>query len=313
MVLSLAPAAFANPATNPAHPELDTGTLAPESSAKANAKVIKNAKENIEYLYGTLAADNAVFGTIQAVDGIITGLTKELFAGVASINGIPGSTVKSNTNAVLRDYIGSEIIRELDKNRSDYETRSVKYKATLSDGTLGNLTYTGKSTSTGDPIYIDKEGTIYAHNGGGWWTVPAGTSVTAAQHDDISGVPWTAAAITVTNEFKYDPIAYANAFAAAATKAMTSKEGASMMEALAYRLYFNKTLVDMLDADGPFADLRDAVRDWEDGDAILSQYHFHDLIDAPGFDADGFWSPYAMIDPMDFPNNVGIPAAILAP
>jgi hypothetical protein len=316
MVLSLAPAAFANPATTPAHPELDTGLLAPAQSAAANKKAVTNAKANIEYMYGALAADNAVFGTVKAIDSVISSFAKELFADVDFYRGLTGSKLEGNTKTVLRDYIGSEIIRDLIKNRSDYETASTSYKVTLADGTLGSLTYTGKQTQNGGYIYIDKDGNIYGFNGG-WWIAPEGTTITDACFDNGGNiVDWekdTDNTVQMKTEYKYNPVAYANAFASAATKAMTSKEGASMLEALAYQLYSAKVYHDI---DEKFDDLYDEIVDWEDGSAILSQYHFHDTTNANwpyGIDDDGIWSPYAMLDYNDYPNAMSVPAAIFAP
>jgi hypothetical protein len=323
----LSTSAFANKPTVPAHPDLDYGHLAPEQSVAANNKAVKNAKANIEYMYGSLAADTAVFGTIQSVDSIISSFAKTLFDGTDGIDTIYGTilpgTLESNTKAVLRDYIGSEIIRDLNDNSSKFAKASSSYKVVLSDGvTLGSLTYTGHTTEFGSYIYVDKEGQIYALAAdGNWYMAPAGTSVHAAEHNATIGTAWTLAnaAVAKVTEYTYDPIAYANAFASAATKAISGKEGASMLEALAYQLYSMKVYSDM---DDKFDDLFDDIVAWEDGNAILSQYHFHDTYN-PTFEGDWFglfawdghdvFSPYAFMDLDDYPNAISVTSAILAP
>ena len=308
--------AFANQPTISAHPDLDTGSLAVIPNAAANNKAIKNAKENIEFMYGALAADNAVFGTIKSVDSVVSNLAKEMFKDVDWAFGLPGSKLESNTKTVLRDYIGSAIIDYLEDHSNKFESVSKSFRFIQDDGTALGLTYTGKSTSTGDPIYVDKNGTIYAVNGAGWWVADKGTNVTEAQHDDISGIGWTATqAVNTRYTYKYDPIAYANTFADAVNNAFNSKDGASMLQALAYQLYSAKVYSDL---DEKFDDLYDEIRDWEDGSAILSQYHFHDTAYNGWFDGiiDGdpdVFTPYALMDLDDYPNAMSINAAILAP
>jgi hypothetical protein len=308
--------AFADQPTISAHPDRDTGTLAPIPNAAANNKAIKNAKANIEYMYGALAADNAVFGTIQSVDSVISNLAKEMFKDVDWAFGLPGSKLESNTKTVLRDYIGSAIVNYLEDHSNKFESVSKSFRAPLANGSVGGLTYTGKTTSTGDPIYIDADGTIYAVNGAGWWVADKGTNVTEAQHDDISGIGWTATqAVTTRYTYKYDPIAYANTFADAVNDAFNSKDGASMLQALAYQLYSVKVYDEL---DSKFDDLYNEIRDWEDGSAILSQYHFHDTLPNGWFDGvidndPDVFTPYALMDLDNYPNAISINAAILAP
>jgi hypothetical protein len=325
----LSTSAFANKPTVPAHPDLDYGHLAPEQSVAANNKAVKNAKANIEYMYGSLAADTAVFGTIQSVDSIISSFAKTLFDGTDGIDTIYGTilpgTLESNTKAVLRDYIGSEIIRDLNDNSSKFAKASSSYRVVLADGTAGSLTYTGQQTPLGSHIYVDADGQLYAlaSDGTGWWVAAPGTSVhAAADHASVLQANWAPAAVgqvTLRTEYTYDPIAYANAFASAATKAISGKEGASMLEALAYQLYSMKVYGEM---DDKFDDLFDDIVAWEDGNAILSQYHFHDTYN-PTFEGDWFglfawdghdvFSPYAFMDLDDYPNAISVTSAILAP
>jgi len=302
--------AFADKARVPAHPDFDAGTIVDTPRAASNNDAIKKAKENIEYMYGALAADNAVFGTIKSMDSVIGSLAKELFKDVDEFMGIPGGKLESNTKTVLRDYIGSAIVNYLDDHRGTFETASQSWRVTLADGSNGSLTYTGKTTETGDPIYIDKDGTIYGLHNGTWYAADAGTTVWQAQHDETLNIGWTAANVTLRQEYKYDPIKYANTFAAAVSNAFSSKDGASMIEAMAYQLYSAKVLDEMGDK---FDDLYDEIVDWEDGSAILSQYHFHDTLPNGAFDLDGVFTPYAMMDVTDYPNTMKLPAGIFVP
>jgi hypothetical protein len=307
--------AFADKARVPAHPDMDTGTIVDTPRAASNNDAIKKAKENIEYMYGALAADNAVFGAIKSVDSVIGDLAKELFKDVDEFRGIPGGKLESNTKTVLRDYIGSAIVNYLDDHRGNYETASQSFRVTLRDGTNGSLTYTGK-LADGEPIYIDKDGRIYglhyeADGSTSWWILPRGTNVTEAELN--IGNVWAqaeAANVTLRTEYKYDPIKYANTFAAAVSDAMNSKDGASLLQRMAYQLYSAKVLDDMEDK---FDDLYDEIVDWEDGSAILSQYHFHDTLQNGWFDRGDVFSPYAMMDVTDYPNTMALPDGILVP
>ena len=307
--------AFADKPRDPAHPDMDTGTIVNTPRAASNNDAIKKAKENIEYMYGALAADNAVFGTIQSMDSVIGSLAKELFKDVDEFRGIPGGKLESNTKTVLRDYIGRSIVNYLDDHRGNFETASQSWRVTLTDGTNGSLTYTGKSTETGDPIYIDKDGTIYGLHNGTWYAADGVYTVWEAQHDETLGIQWKEANVTLRTEYKYDPIKYANTFAAAVNDAFNSKDGASLLQRMTYQLYSAKVLDDMEDE---FDDLYDKIVDWEDGNAILSQYHFHDTLGNGWFDnhypfgADVF-TPYAMMDLYDYPNTMALPTEILVP
>jgi len=312
--------AFADKATIPAHPDLDTGTLVPTPRAAANNKAVANAKANIEYMYGALAANNAVFGTIQSMDSVISGIAKELFSGVDYFRHIPGGKLESNTKTVLRDYIGSAIVDYMNDHRGDYETGSRNWTVTLeSTGKDGNLTYTGKTTPSGDPIYIDADGNIYgrhveADRTVSWYKAPANTNVTEAQHD--IGNVWrdaTKVNVGVKAEWSYDPIAYANTFAAAVNDTFNSKDGASLIESLAYQVYAAKVYEAL---DEKFDDLEKAIVDWEDGSAILSQYHFHETksnAQGGGWDNEDVFSPFAMMDLDNYPNTMTILPGILAP
>ena len=300
-------AAFADkPAYGP-HPDLDTLPLAPKQSAAANEKAIKNAKENIEFMYGVLAADNAVFGTVKTMDSIVGDLAKAMFADVDTAFGLTGDKLESNTKMVMRDYLGSEVVRYMNKHVGDFSSRSTSY-------TVGGaaISYTGRTTGNGSPIYVDAAGNIYGYNPTlkNWWQAPAGTTLTQAVLDNNGDrVGWTVmAAPAATTTWKYDPAKYATTFAAAVENAFNGKEGAAAIQALMYNLYAAKVWDDVNDE---LDDLFDEIVAWEDGTQILNQYHFHDT-GINGFD-NGIWDPYALLDNDFYPNTISIPAGILAP
>jgi len=310
----LSTSAFADKSNIISHPDIDTLPLAPEQSATANKNAISHAKANIEYMYGALAADNAVFSTVKAMDSFISDVTEELFKDVDTVTvgalpTIAGKTLQDNTKIVMRDYFGSEIVRYMSDHRDSYAKRS----RSLSVG--GNkLSYTGFTDAAGSYIYTDAAGNVYGYEptGDNWFQAPAGTSVQQARVNNPATVGWVQIANPVlTQTWEYDPIKYANTFATAASKAFTDKEGAAALEALMYQLYSLKVLDSVND---DLNDLFDDVAEWEDGTAILSQYHFHDLTDGVlDFDLHGIRQPYAFLSEFNYPNALELPDAIFAP
>jgi len=67
---------------------------------------------------------------------------------------------------------------------------------------------------------------------------------------------------------------YANNFATAVTKALSSEKGVANLQAYAYGLMQLKVADAVSDK---MDDLADAIADWEDGTKILGQYGFHDF------------------------------------
>ncbi len=268
------------------------------SLASAN-KAVSNSKKNIEYMYGALAADNAVFGTIKAMDGVVVDLAKGLFADLTdgySIN-VPGGKVyfsqdllEKNTKAYLRNIIGGEIANYMNDHLGSY----AEIKTHLEIGADNKLRGTSFYDAWNSRIFTSDNGTIYAQNVDGDWFEYTGTK-TAAELDEGYDTNWVAIADpTVVKDVHYDPVKYANNFATAVTKAMSSEKGAANLSAVMYRLMQAKVASDLNDK---LDDLATDIANWEDGTLILDQYGFADFDNRGGISLD----PYALIDPYNLP------------
>jgi len=313
MVLSLAPMAFAD-ADQP-FPTSDAD--AKWYSTSAAKKVVSNAKKNIEYMYGGLAADEAVFGTIKAMDSIVVDLAKGMFEGIDEytyVNGgvkwyISNSTLVDNTKAVLRNVIGGEVADYMNKHASSYiDGASIHYEF-AGENRLFSSGVT--NTNTGYTFYTTAAGDIYAKGTGNTWYLV-----------DTSGTPYTTAAETIEwladagagrftqinpangpaeiIDYRYDPIKYANSFATAVTKALSSEKGAANLSAYMYTLMQMKVAKEV---DDKLDDFWTSVRNWEDGTAILDAYGF----------AEASMDPYAFIDPYNVPKATMDVSEILTP
>jgi len=179
---------------------------ASEYSAK---KAVEAATDNIQALYQTLAADQGVFATVSAIDGVVTGISKEIWkdSDGFTIKDTNGNSVSFSadaseklTNAFLRTIIGDEIMNYMDNHWSSFATHN----------------------------------TIKDANG------------------------------NVIREYtKIDPVKYMNAFATAASKAVSSDKAIANIQAYVLGLAAIKQYDDFLDDLG---DLRDDIDAWSDGD-----------------------------------------------
>ena len=316
MVLSLAPMAFADDNQPRAEPDYVPAAQRWPGTAASN-KAIKNAKENIEYVYGVLAADTGVFSTVKAVDGVITGIVDGIFEDLADgmkikdFNGvadldviIPQSVLKDGTKADLRSLVGHEISHYMNSHIGSFA--KVTHRGFAIDGVrvsapttldgeyyvdlYGSLLYKG----TDNKIYgLDKNFNWFVYNG--TKTIkqlteqePERGAWTEIDDDDVEWV----------TDYRYDPVKYMDAFATAATKALASEKGSAALTAYVYGLYELKAISDIND---DLDDLLDDVDDWEDGTAILHQYGWYeDSLD-----------PYAFIDITNLPNAQQIAVADL--
>ncbi len=252
-------AAFAaDPATNtsvvyvaPKFPEAGNSAW---PSITASKKAISDAKANIEYVYGALAADTAVFGTIKGMDDVITNLAKGVFADVdgytyvtTNKEGKPvvvtvgNSTLVDNTKAALRDIIGSSITTYMNKHIGDFTT-------------VGHNLYTDKDLKNKivDSTYDTKDGATIYFDGTNYFVYDAvndayrktnSTDIAALQTvNSTDKSVWSTVQDKIYDDeyFKYDPIKYANTFAKAVNDAWASEKGAKGLEALMYNLYLAK-------------------------------------------------------------------------
>ena len=307
MVLSMAPAAFAaddlvthpyQPAPAPANPTDEWPSL------YASNKAISNAKENIEYLYNGLAADNAVFSGIKAMDSFVVDLAKGLFKDVDdftyytkvwdSVNKeyvnkkitVSNDTLVKNTKAELRDIIGDSISDYMNDHIASYAEISTHVEI---DGIeLGRLTDTGLTTKAGNPLFtVGKVIYVYSikHD---QWSRYEGNKTLEELTEDVDRRNWKEVEEETVYDYRYDPIKYANAFSTAMSKALTSEKGAKGLEAYVYGLMQAKVSKEISDK---FDDFWDAVEEWEDGTAILAAYGWNE----------NSLDPYAFIDAFNVP------------
>ena len=373
--------AFAAKATEVDALNYPTATNLPAAgmlTTKSANDAISHAKKNIEYMYGTLAADNAVFGTVKNMDDVINGMITNIFEGTTgSIAGLPVDTLKDNVKAYVKDVIGGSIIGYLDDNFSDFATVSWDRKADATKQTLNfsgkqikghtadtwlfqgpagkvylqkleddgsvtwhttnadldtaaagraswtelatapvnvagttyelsvpksSLSYTGKSFVGGagnlNYLYTGANGQVYAYN-----TKTENWRKTDATIAEVLAgtATWSSADVTLTEDVDYDPIKYANTFAAAVSDAFNSKQGAANVQAIMYQLYSAKVLDEVNEK---LDDLADEIRTWENSSTLLDNYHFNE----------GLFVPYAFLSEFDTPETLfELPTYVWAP
>ena len=269
------------------------------SLAAAN-KAVSNSKKNIEYMYGALAADNAVFGTVQAMDGVVVDLAKGLFADLTdgySVD-VRGGTwyysqdlLEKNTKAYLRNILGGDSASYMNDHIGSY----AEIKTHLEMGADNKLRATNYYYPFNSRIFIADDGKIYAQDVKGDWYWHDGKESAAELDKAKDDGKWKRVDDpTVVKDVHYDPVKYANNFATAVTKAMSSEKGAANLSAVMYRLMQAKVASDVSDK---LDDLADAIDVWEDGTRILDQYGFADFNNRGEISLD----PYALINPRNLP------------
>jgi hypothetical protein len=300
-------AAFAD-AVQPAPVPADPTDAWP--SVYASNKAISNAKKNIEYLYNGLAADNAVFSGIKAMDSFVVDLAKGLFTDVDDYTyttrvwdvatqkfiekkyTVSNDTLVKNTKAELRSIIGDSISDYMNDHIASYAEISTHFE--YDNGTLLKSNYVD---AAGRPIYVHSEtGNIYSvdTNGKLWYNATANAETTIEDRLAVAAASgagrWAGGNVAPTTvlDYQYDPIKYANTFATAMSKALTSNKGAKGLEAYVYGLMQAKVAKEV---DDKFDDFWDAVEEWEDGTAILDYYGWNE----------NSLDPYAFINPFNLP------------
>jgi hypothetical protein len=300
-------AAFAATTVTPVPADLPKAGTSEWPATSVSKKAISNAKDNIERVYGTLAADSAVFGTIKSVDSVITDIAKDLFKDVDSwtypvttysmVHGTPvtttndvtiyNSTLVDNTKTLLRGLIGSSITTYMNKHIGDFASTG-SYFATDKDGknVLNATMYTTKDgdaiLSDGKDFYVYDALTKQYYKSANTKTLLALTQANTADlvtTKDITAVD----KIYEQGYLKYDPIKYVNAYAAAVNDAFTSEKGAKGLESSVYALYAAKAAKEVSDK---LDDLKIDILDWDGSDDKLAQYHFNYS-----------WNPYSFVNP----------------
>jgi hypothetical protein len=283
-------------------------------SITASKKAISDAKANIEYVYGALAADTAVFGTIKGMDEVITSLAKGVFADVDGysyvtknaagdkiIVTVGNSTLVDNTKAALRDIIGSSITTYMNKHIGDFAT--VGHNLYTDEAMTKKISGTGYVNKSGSAIYTDGE-SFYIVDANGNYKKYDGAETDIAKIAAAGDAWWGTVVEKVYDGefFKYDPIKYANTFAKAVNDAWASEKGAKGLEALMYNLYLAKAADEINDK---MDDLADEIAVWEGTDNLLAAYGFND--------GALLWTPYAFLDDNTLPKPVHVPATVIAP
>jgi len=111
-------------------------------SKYAAQKAVDAASDNIMALYQTLAADQGVYSTVAAIDGIVAGIADQLWDDVddATIAGIKltGAQWNDVTRGFMRNIIGSEIMNYM----NDHYAKFAKHTAVVDDegNVIGTIT-----------------------------------------------------------------------------------------------------------------------------------------------------------------------------
>ena len=297
-------------------PDYPTAGTSAWPSVTASKKAISDAKANIEYAYGTLAADSAVFGTIKGMDEVITSLAKGIFADVDGYSyfttnaagktvlvTVSNSTLVDNTKATLRDIIGSSITTYMNKHIGDFTT--VGHNLYTDEDLTKKIADSGYDTFDGAPIYFDGTNYFVYDAVNGAYRKAESTDIDYLQNAVSTDTNvWNTAVEQIYDGqfFKYDPIKYANTFAKAVNDAWASEKGAKGLEALMYNLYYAKAADEIADK---MDDLADEIALWEGTDNLLAAYGFNDGI--------ALWNPYAFLDDTSIPKPVHVPATIIDP
>jgi hypothetical protein len=164
-----------------------------------------------------------------------------------------------------------------------------------------SLSYTGKQDAvTGDYLYVDDNDVVFAlNNATGNWTMTRDSLRRAA---NVGATYVNATTVTRTEDIDYDPIKYIETFGKAVNDAFNDKKNAANLQNIMYQMYSAKVLADVADE---MDTLRDNIRDWENGDPLLANYHFNEQL----------FIPYAMVDWDDLPESrfESIPGTVFAP
>jgi len=106
-------------------------------SQLAAEKAIDAASDNIEALYLTLAADKGVFAVVSAIDGVVTGISDEIWGDVDEVSigtalqkklgtdpKVTGEFMNDVTKFYLRTVIGNEIMNYMNNHWGAYATHA---------------------------------------------------------------------------------------------------------------------------------------------------------------------------------------------
>jgi len=107
------------------------------ASKNAAQDAVDAATDTITALYQTLAADKGVFAVVSAIDGVVTGISDDLWKDVDTFGALTGSAANDLTKFYLRTVIGDEIMNYMNAHFSAYATHTTH---TAADGTVSVVT-----------------------------------------------------------------------------------------------------------------------------------------------------------------------------
>jgi hypothetical protein len=292
----------------------------------ASKTAVDNAKKNIDSIYGSLAANNAVFGAVKSMDTLIGDLTKGLLEGVDGYDKyvvdpttgkavgyytLSHDTLVDNAKAYLRGIIGNSIIDNMNDHLSDFVSVSKAkfngenmYTWTSAFGG-GTMRYVGNGPEASGIAATDSFTKVYKDDQGNTWGLnPDGSWYLANGERWSEGPVNNDYAFNYVPEYDYDPIKYANAFATAASKAFTSEKAAKGLESVIYNLYVLKA---MDEASDKMDDFVTDVKNWDKDNEILAAYGFN------GTTLPGLFDPYVFLNPIDLPKDVKLDASLFVP
>jgi hypothetical protein len=237
-----------------------SGTFYPKWANKTAAqKAVDAATDNIQALYQTLAADKGVFAVVSAIDGVVTGISDQIWKDVDEVK------------------LGSALQKKLGTNR------------TVTGDDMNDLTKFYLRTVIGNEIMNYMNG-------------HAGAYATHSFVKDANGN-------VIGTRTKIDPVKYMDAFATAASKAVSSEKAVKNIQAIVLSLAAGAAYDDFID---DLDDLREEIALWNDGDgAAVWATYFADMNSddwtSDGTDAqnvlpyvdggDLYMDPFALIEP----------------
>jgi hypothetical protein len=305
-------------------PNNPTSKAWPALSASKTA--VENAQKNLDSIYGSLAANNYVFESVKSIDTFVSDLTKGLLKDVDNVKNPAGrivshDTLEDNAKAYLRGIIGNSINKEMYDNLADYVTINkakdnhgnelLRYLVTgttdtyrtlgfaLNNGkTTTGLTIKGKTvpnTAANSDIYVGDDGYLYGLNPDGTWyyAKPNAGGTGWDPWQTMTSAGYANSAINYIPVYKYDYAAYAENWASAVSKALTSEKAVKGLEGVIYNLYVMKALDKASD---DMDDFLTDVQNWDKDNKILKAYGFHGT--------GNVFDPYAFLNPTDLPKGI---------
>jgi len=107
------------------------------ASKNAAQDAVDAATDTITALYQTLAADQGVFAVVSAIDGVVKGISDDLWKDVDTFGVLTGDAANDLTKLYLRTVIGDEIMNYMNSHYASFATHTTRVEA---DGTVSVVT-----------------------------------------------------------------------------------------------------------------------------------------------------------------------------